>query len=82
LSVRRDLKTLLLAVMLSTLVYDGAYIILGAVVGTTVTQEPIHLLPYLLAGLTLLYLITFAARRLLRKIARNRQPENSPPEPH
>jgi membrane protein DedA with SNARE-associated domain len=79
LSARRQLKTLLLAVILSTLVYDGGYIIIGAVVGTTIDQEPIRLLPYLLAGLTGLFLVTFLARRLLAKLfgARRKSGDNS-----
>ena len=79
LSARRDIKTLLLAVTISTLVYDGVYIILGTVVGTTIAQEPIRVLPYMLGGLTIIYLVTFGVRSLLRKIFRSRQPEKIPP---
>jgi|WetSurMetagenome_2_1015567.scaffolds.fasta_scaffold01166_3 membrane-associated protein len=79
LSARRDIKTLLLAVTISTLVYDGVYIILGTVVGTTIAQEPIRVLPYMLGGLTVIYLVTFGVRHLLRKILHSRQPEKIPP---
>ena len=77
LSARRELKTLLLAVMLSTLVFDGGYIIIGAVVGTTVAQEPIRLLPYWLAGLTGIFLVTLLTRYLLAKIFNARQTNNN-----
>lgn len=70
LSARRELKTLSLAVILSTLIFDGAYIIIGAVVGTNFAQEPIRLLPYLMAGLIVLYLLTFLTKRLLARMFR------------
>lgn len=60
----------------------GVYSALGAVVGTTIALKPIHLLPYLLAGLTVIYGIGFAIRRLIggfadrRKIGDSRVPRN------
>jgi len=78
LSARRDLKTLLLAVAISTLVYDGAYLIIGAVVGTAFALEPIRILPYLIGGLTVIYLITFAVRRLLAWLSRKRRTADPP----
>ncbi len=57
------LKILLTAVVLSTVVYDGTYIIFGAIVGTTTVLEPIHAILYFLGGLTLIYGVTFAIRR-------------------
>ncbi len=73
LGVKRKLKVLLIGVALSSLVYDGTYIILGAVLGTTVALEPIRVLPYLLAGVTVVYGISFAIRRLIESFARRRE---------
>lgn len=67
------LKVLMWGVALSTLAYDGTYIILGAITGTTVALEPIRILPYFLAGLTVIYGITFAVRRLIGSINRRRE---------
>jgi membrane-associated protein len=73
LGTKRRLKTLLLGVSLSSLIYDGTYISLGAVVGTTTKLEPVHILVYFLAGLTALYGITFAIKRLMGSLARRRE---------
>ncbi len=73
LGAKRKLKILSVAVVLSSLVYDGTYIILGAIVGTTTTLEPVHMFLYFLAGLTVIYGITFAIRRLIAGLASWRQ---------
>jgi len=80
LSARRDLKTLLIAVALSTMIYDGAYLVIGAVVGTAFAIEPVRMLPFLIGGLTVTYVVTFAIRRLLAKISRKRQMTAMPPQ--
>jgi membrane protein DedA with SNARE-associated domain len=66
LGAKRQLKTLSLGVLLSSLVWDGIYISLGIVVGANVVLEPFQMILYSLAGLTLLYVTNFAVRRLLR----------------
>jgi membrane protein DedA with SNARE-associated domain len=72
LGVKRQLETLLLGVLLSSLVWDGIYISLGIVVGANVVLEPFQMILYSLAGLTLLYVTNFAVRRLLRlRISKN-----------
>ena len=65
LGTKRKLKVLLLGVSLSSLVYDGIYIALGAIVGTATALEPIRLILYFLVGLTIMYGVTFAIRRLI-----------------
>ncbi len=65
LSIKRRLKTLSLGVLLSSLVWDSVYIVLG-IVGATVVLKPIQMVLYSLIGLTLLYAVTFAVRRLSR----------------
>lgn len=70
LGAQRKLKVLLLGVSLSSLVYDGIYIALGAIVGTTTALESIRLVPYFLAGLTVMYGITFAIKRLISSLTK------------
>lgn len=66
LGVKKQLRTLLLGVVLSSLVWDGIYISLGVIVGVNVRLEPFQMILYSLAGLTLLYAVNFAVGRLLR----------------
>jgi membrane-associated protein len=73
LGAKGKLKVLLLGVAFSSLVYDGTYATLGAIAGTTVAVEPIRLVLYFLAGLTVLYGITFGLRRLIGRLTRRRQ---------
>ena len=77
LGAKRKLKVLLLGVSLSSLVYDGIYIALGAIVGTTTALEPIRLVLYFLAGLTVMYGVTFAIRRLIGSLTNRRRLEAS-----
>ena len=66
LGVKKQLRTLLLGVVLSSLVWDGIYISLGVIVGVNLRLEPFQMILYSLAGLTLLYAVNFAVGRLLR----------------
>ncbi len=77
LGAKRKLKVLLLSAVLSSLVYDSTYIIVGAVVGTTTKLEPIRLVLYFLAGLTVMYGVTFAIRRLIGSLTNRRRLEAS-----
>lgn len=65
LSVKKQLKTLSLGVVLSSLVFDGIYISLG-IAGSRAVLKPIDMVLYSLIGLTLLYAVTFVIRRLYR----------------
>ena len=67
LAVRKSLVTLLAGVLLSSVVWDAAYIILGATVGRTAVVKPVQMLLASVAGLTLLYLVIFIVRRWLRR---------------
>lgn len=71
LAAQRKLKVLLLSVTISSLIYDGTYIVLGAIFGRTTTLRPINVLLISLGSLTLIYAIFFAIRRL--KDMRRRQ---------
>jgi len=79
LGAKRKLKVLLLGVTLSSLVYDSTYITLGAVVGATTKLEPMHMLLYSLAALTMIYSVTFAVRRSINTLIARRQADRSLP---
>ena len=64
LGVKKQLKVLLAGVVLSSLVWDGMYIFLGAVVGANVVLKPFQMILYSLIGLTILYAVSFAVRHL------------------
>lgn len=69
LAVQKRLRTLLAGVLLQSLVWDGIYISLGILGGRTVLR-PAQMLLYSLIGLTLLYIITLAIRRLSLSVSR------------
>jgi len=74
LGIRRDVKVLVPAVMLSSLIWDATYIALGVVLGNIKTEPPL-LVAYSLAVLTVIYGSTYLARRILnRRALRVRQP--------
>ena len=67
LAVKKSLATLSAGVLLSSVVWDTIYITLGATVGRTAVVKPVQMLLASVAGLTLLYLVTFMVRRWLRR---------------
>lgn len=77
LGAKRMLKVLSMGVLLSSIIWDAVYISVGLTVGATAVVKPVYMFFYSLAGLTLVYLITFGARRLTRR----RKPA-SEPVPH
>jgi membrane-associated protein len=64
LGAKRQLKTLSLGILLASLVWDGMYICLGAVVGAHAALKPAQMIIYSLIGLTVLYAVSFAVRHL------------------
>ena len=66
LAFKKKLATAMLGVLLSSVVFDAIYITLGATVGRTTALKPVQMLLVSIAGLTLLYLVVFIVRRLLR----------------
>jgi membrane-associated protein len=72
LGAKRQLKTLSLGILLASLVWDGMYVFLGAVVGAHTTLKPSQMILFSLIGLTLLYAGTFAVRHLWRLTASRR----------
>ncbi len=71
------LKVLILGVVISSLIYDATYITLGAIVGNATRLEPIYILLYSLAGLTVLYGVTFIVRRLIISLINRLKVDNS-----
>jgi hypothetical protein len=68
LGIRRDLKVLVPAVMLSSLIWDATYVALGLILGNIKTEPPLLVL-YSLAVLTMIYGGTYLARRFLTRRA-------------
>jgi membrane-associated protein len=66
-AVKKRQRTLLMGVLLSSLVWDTIYISVGLTVGATAVVKPVYMFSYSLAGLTLIYLITFLVRRLIKR---------------
>jgi membrane-associated protein len=73
LALKKKLAAALLGVLLSSVVWDAVYITLGATVGRTAVLQPVQMLLASVAGLTLLYLVVFIVRRLLRRSQPARQ---------
>jgi membrane-associated protein len=67
LAVRKSLRTLSIGVLLSSIVWDAVYISLGIIFGSATGIKPYYMFLASLAGLTLIYLVTFAVRRLLKR---------------
>jgi membrane protein DedA with SNARE-associated domain len=56
-----------LGVLLSSIVWDAIYISLGIIFGTTVAIKPAYMFLAALAGVTVIYLVTFIVRMLIRR---------------
>ncbi len=61
------LRALIVGVFLSSLVYEGVYIGVGAIVGRTTRLEPFQLLPYFLGIMTIIYITFFLVRRAVSR---------------
>jgi len=64
-SARRRWHYLCAGVLLSSIIWDGAYLIIGRTLGATVVPSPFHMLLYSVGGLTGIYLITLGIRYLI-----------------
>ncbi len=76
LGVQRKPKVLSGGVLISSLIWDGVYITIGVVIGITATPKPMQMILYSLIGLTVLYVITFAAKQL-PKLLRRQAPKDA-----
>jgi membrane protein DedA with SNARE-associated domain len=75
-SARQKYWHLALGVLLSSIVWDGIYLIIGRIIGSTVVPQPLNMLAYSLGGLTALYLITLGVRYLLRSRLQRKRPSS------
>lgn len=73
LGARRKLKTLVLGIAISSTIYEGVYIGLGAIVGNTVNLESPWLIAGFIGSLGVMYLITFLIRIFINKMKKRRQ---------
>jgi membrane protein DedA with SNARE-associated domain len=64
------LKVLMLGTVLSSVIYDGVYMVIGAVVGANTTLEPVQVIICFMAGLTVVYLAFYIAQRLREKYSK------------
>jgi membrane-associated protein len=73
LAFKKKLAAALLGVLVSSVVWDAVYIILGATVGRSAVLKPFQMLLASICLLTLVYLLVFIIRRLLRRSQPARQ---------
>lgn len=66
-AVKKRPGMLSVGVLLSSVIWDAAYISLGVILGSTVTIKPIYMLLFSVAGLTVVYLVTIVVRILIRR---------------
>ncbi len=76
LGARKRFKPLMLGILISGTIYEGVYIGLGAVVGSTAKPKTPYVLLYFAIGLTALYVIAFGVRMLFKAI--RRRPPKAP----
>jgi len=73
LGAKKKLKTLSMGILIASIIWDTIYIAVGLTVGATAVVKPLYMFFYSLVGLTLIYLITFLVRRVIRHL----KPANS-----
>ncbi|MBN2075091.1 MAG: hypothetical protein JW762_06025 [Dehalococcoidales bacterium] len=69
LGAAKKYRSLFLGILLSSMVWDGIYI-LGGLAGGKTALEPVQMMLYSLIGLTGIYVITFVIRLLWRRLHR------------
>ena len=70
---------LALGVLLSSIVWDALYISLGAIFGSTVHIKPAYMLLVSLATLSVIYLVTFLVRLVIRRRRQSGRPVTDSP---
>ena len=81
LAVKKKPGMLSLGVLFSSIIWDAVYISLGIIFGSTAVIKPAYIFLASLAGLTIIYLVTFGVRRLARRLRPPADPPLSPPIP-
>ena len=66
LGVKKHYKELFVGVLLSSMVFDGIFLIVGLTVGTHTMVKPAEMILFSFIGLTVFYLIVFAIRQVSR----------------
>jgi membrane-associated protein len=67
LAVKKKRKVLMLGILLSSVIWDTIYLVLGIAGGTTTEIKPAYMCLASLGLVTLIYLITFLVRRLINR---------------
>jgi hypothetical protein len=78
LAVTKRLRTLLTGVFFSSLVWDVIYISLGVTIGTAAALKPVQMLFVSVAGVTLIYLVTFMVRLIKKRFQPGGSIANAP----
>ena len=78
LGVKNKYRVLFLGVVISSIIFDGIFMIVGIVVGAKTMVKPDEMVLFSLIGLTIFYLIVFSIRQIskyakARMLARNSQ---------
>jgi membrane protein DedA with SNARE-associated domain len=73
-AAKKRLGMLSLGVLISSIIWDALYMAIGAIFGSTVDIEPGYMLVISVGGLTVIYLITFTIRILVKRKHRPVQP--------
>jgi membrane protein DedA with SNARE-associated domain len=76
-SAKQKLPTLALGVLLSSIVWDGIYLIIGSTVSATIRPRPEYLLLTSVGVLVVLYLLTMGIRYLVRAHPWKKKPAQS-----
>lgn len=71
LGVKKRYRVLFLGVLLSSLIFDGIFLIMGVVVGVKTMLKPSQMILFSLIGLTVFYLVVFGIRQI-SKFTKNR----------
>ncbi|MDO8473368.1 MAG: hypothetical protein Q7T05_06065 [Dehalococcoidia bacterium] len=78
-AARHDVKSLMLGVLLSSIVWDTVYIVVGLTVGAKAGLKPVEMLLVSLGGLTVLYAVLFGIRRLTKSVRVSKRAVIDPP---
>jgi membrane-associated protein len=81
-SARQKLSHLALGVLLSSIIWDGVYLIIGGTLGPKVVPKPQYMLLYSVGGLTILYLVTLGVRYFLRRRSQRKRIANQSRSPN
>ncbi len=73
-SARQKLLNLALGVVISSVIWDGVYLIIGSTLGPKVVPKPEYVLLYSVGVLTALYLTIIGVRQLVKVVRSQRKP--------